>query len=134
MRSESPAEIAGLFSLFLLKLIVSCLSILAVCKSGYELGGGLDPRIRRTRRLLLHGLGKLLETKEFDKISVQDIAEAATVNRATFDDHYTDKFDLLECDGGGCALASCWRPAAFASRAAVRVPCALSCRGYATTW
>jgi AcrR family transcriptional regulator len=57
----------------------------------------MDPRIRRTRVLLQQALGKLLETKEFDKISVQDIAEAATVNRATFYDHYTDKFDLLEC-------------------------------------
>jgi AcrR family transcriptional regulator len=57
----------------------------------------VDPRIRRTRVLLQQALGKLLETKEFDKISVQDIAEAATVNRATFYDHYTDKFALLEC-------------------------------------
>jgi AcrR family transcriptional regulator len=60
-------------------------------------GENLDPRIRRTRLLLQQALGKLLETKEFDKISVQDIAEAATVNRATFYDHYTDKFALLEC-------------------------------------
>lgn len=57
----------------------------------------LDPRIRRTRALLHQALGKLLETKEFDKISVQDIAEAATVNRATFYDHYADKFALLQC-------------------------------------
>jgi AcrR family transcriptional regulator len=57
----------------------------------------VDPRIRRTRLLLQQALGKLLETKEFDKISVQDIAEAATVNRATFYDRYTDKFALLEC-------------------------------------
>jgi AcrR family transcriptional regulator len=57
----------------------------------------IDPRIRRTRLLLQQALGKLLETREFDKISVQDIAEAATVNRATFYDHYTDKFSLLEC-------------------------------------
>ena len=57
----------------------------------------VDPRIRRTRLLLQQALGKLLEAKEFDKISVQDIAEAATVNRATFYDHYTDKFALLEC-------------------------------------
>jgi AcrR family transcriptional regulator len=56
----------------------------------------VDPRIRRTRLLLQQSLGKLLAEKEFDKISVQDIAEAATVNRATFYDHYRDKFALLK--------------------------------------
>jgi AcrR family transcriptional regulator len=55
-----------------------------------------DPRIRRTRKLLQGALGKLMETKSFDEISVQDITEAATVNRATFYDHYTDKFALME--------------------------------------
>lgn len=66
-----------------------------------QIGAGcareMDPRVRRTRQALQQALGKLLETKEFDQISVQDIAEAATVNRATFYDHYTDKWDLLEC-------------------------------------
>ncbi|HKO19121.1 MAG TPA: TetR family transcriptional regulator [Acidobacteriaceae bacterium] len=57
----------------------------------------LDPRIRRTRLALQQALAKLLQDKEFEKISVQDITEAATVNRATFYDHYTDKFALLEC-------------------------------------
>ena len=57
----------------------------------------VDPRIRRTRQLLQRALVKLMETKEFEKISVQDITEAATVNRATFYDHYGDKFALLEC-------------------------------------
>jgi AcrR family transcriptional regulator len=56
----------------------------------------VDPRIRRTRQLLHEALAKLLQTRDFDKISVQDIAEAATVNRVTFYDHYTDKFALLE--------------------------------------
>jgi AcrR family transcriptional regulator len=37
-----------------------------------------------------------LEKKEFEKISVQDLADEATVNRATFYDHYVDKFALLE--------------------------------------
>jgi AcrR family transcriptional regulator len=57
----------------------------------------IDPRIRRTRQLLLKALDKLLQTKEFDEVSVQDIADVATVNRATFYDHFTDKFALLEC-------------------------------------
>jgi AcrR family transcriptional regulator len=56
----------------------------------------LDPRIRRTRHLLYQALNDLMETREFEKISVQDIAEAATVNRATFYDHYPDKFALLQ--------------------------------------
>ena len=55
-----------------------------------------DPRIRRTRKLLQGALGALLQSKSFDEISVHDITEAATVNRATFYDHYTDKFALLE--------------------------------------
>jgi AcrR family transcriptional regulator len=57
----------------------------------------LDPRIRRTRQLMQQALANLLEKKVFDEISVQDIADAATINRATFYDHYTDKFSLLEC-------------------------------------
>jgi AcrR family transcriptional regulator len=55
-----------------------------------------DPRIRRTRQLLQQALAQLLESRSFEEISVQEIAEAATVNRATFYDHYTDKFALLE--------------------------------------
>jgi len=56
----------------------------------------LDPRIRRTRQLLQDALRSLLEQKEFDKITIQDITEAATLNRATFYAHYPDKFKLLE--------------------------------------
>ena len=55
----------------------------------------LDPRIRRTRQLLQDALRKLLEQKGFDNITVQDITEAATLNRATFYAHYPDKFALL---------------------------------------
>ena len=55
----------------------------------------LDPRIRRTRQLLQGALRRLLEQKSFDNITVQDITEAATLNRATFYAHYPDKFALL---------------------------------------
>lgn len=55
-----------------------------------------DPRIRRTRQLLQGALRKLMQTRSFDEISVQDITDEATVNRATFYDHYNDKFALLE--------------------------------------
>jgi AcrR family transcriptional regulator len=56
----------------------------------------LDPRVRRTRQLLLKAFDELLATKDFEAISVQDIAEKATVNRATFYDHFPDKFALLD--------------------------------------
>lgn len=56
-----------------------------------------DPRIRRTRQLLQQSLAHLLTTREFDKLSVQEITDAAGLNRATFYAHYPDKFALLEC-------------------------------------
>jgi len=56
----------------------------------------MDPRIRRTRQMLFQAFRDLLAVKTFDVISVQDIAERSTLNRATFYDHFTDKFALLE--------------------------------------
>ena len=56
----------------------------------------VDPRIRRTRQMLFQAFQDLLAEKGFDQVSVQDIAERSTLNRATFYDHFTDKFALLE--------------------------------------
>ncbi len=56
----------------------------------------MDPRIRRTRQMLFQAFQDLLAEKAFDLISVQDITERSTLNRATFYDHFTDKFALLE--------------------------------------
>src|SRR5882762_10325974 len=56
----------------------------------------IDPRIRRTRQMLFQAFQGLLAEKAFDLISVQDITERSTLNRATFYDHFTDKFALLE--------------------------------------
>ena len=61
-----------------------------------EASKDLDPRVRRTRKMLQDALAQLLKEKEFDKISIGDIAEASTLNRATFYDHYQDKFALLQ--------------------------------------
>jgi len=57
----------------------------------------LDPRVRRTRKMLQDALASLLKEKDFDKISIADIAQQSTLNRATFYDHYPDKFALLAC-------------------------------------
>jgi len=46
--------------------------------------------------MLMDSLGKLLAKKEFEDISVQEIADEATLNRATFYLHYPDKNALLQ--------------------------------------
>src|SRR4051812_40036517 len=58
--------------------------------------GTTDPRIVRSRRMLMEALAKLLTKKEFEDISVQEIADEATLNRATFYLHYPDKNALLQ--------------------------------------
>src|SRR5450432_3126220 len=55
-----------------------------------------DPRIRRSRRMLMESLLMLLTRKEFADISIQEIADEATLNRATFYLHYPDKNALLQ--------------------------------------
>ncbi len=42
-----------------------------------------------------------MHAQSLDEISVQDITGAATVNRATFYDHYNDKFALFEATVAG---------------------------------
>lgn len=56
-----------------------------------------DPRVRRTRQLLLKAFDDLVrEGHGISPISVQAIAERATVNRATFYAHFDNKFALVE--------------------------------------
>jgi AcrR family transcriptional regulator len=55
-----------------------------------------DRRVARTQKLLRDAFTSLLREKRFESISVQDIAERAIVNRATFYAHFQDKFDLFE--------------------------------------
>jgi AcrR family transcriptional regulator len=55
-----------------------------------------DPRILRSRRMLIEALARLLNKKEFADVSVQEIADEATLNRATFYLHYPDKNALLQ--------------------------------------
>lgn len=56
----------------------------------------IDPRVVRTRRLLRDALIQLVAEKAFDSITVKDITDRATLNRATLYLHYEDKFDLLD--------------------------------------
>ena len=56
----------------------------------------LDPRVKRTRSLILQAFGELLAEKGFEAISVQDITDKAEINRATFYKHFVDKYALLD--------------------------------------
>ena len=55
-----------------------------------------DPRVRRTRKLIVDAFVALLAEKEFHAISMQDIADRATVNRATVYLHFEDKYALMD--------------------------------------
>ena len=56
----------------------------------------LDPRVKRTRSLILRSFESLLAEKGFETISVQDVTDKAEVNRATFYAHFHDKYELLD--------------------------------------
>lgn len=56
----------------------------------------LDPRVKRTRNLILQSFSHLLAEKSFDAISVQDVTGRAQINRATFYKHFVDKYALLD--------------------------------------
>ena len=56
----------------------------------------LDPRVKRTRQMIEDAFDALVLEKGFQGLSVQDLAERAGINRATFYAHFPDKFALLD--------------------------------------
>lgn len=56
----------------------------------------LDPRVRRTRELLVRAFNELLAEKGHAGLTVQEIAERATINRATFYAHFRDQHELFD--------------------------------------
>ena len=57
--------------------------------------GEIDPRVIRTRKLLRNSFVELLPKKGFNDLTIAEITENATLNRATFYLHYQDKNELL---------------------------------------
>ena len=55
-----------------------------------------DPRVLRTRHLLLQAFADLYSEKGFHAMTVQDITDRARVNRGTFYSHFEDKYAILE--------------------------------------
>jgi hypothetical protein len=56
----------------------------------------VDRRVRRTKKLLLQGLTKLMSEKKINKITVKELTDLVDVNRATFYLYYKDIFDMVE--------------------------------------
>jgi AcrR family transcriptional regulator len=55
-----------------------------------------DPRVLRTRHLLLQAFSDLYSEKGFHAMTVQDLTSRARVNRGTFYSHFEDKSAILE--------------------------------------
>lgn len=55
-----------------------------------------DPRVLRTRLLIREAFIELLQELEVDKITVNRIADRATINRVTFYLHYRDIPDMID--------------------------------------
>jgi AcrR family transcriptional regulator len=58
----------------------------------------LDARVRRSRDRLGDALVALIQEKQFDAITVQDVLDRAGVSRSTFYAHFRDKDDLFLSD------------------------------------
>lgn len=55
-----------------------------------------DPRVTRTRALIVDAFADLLEEGGFRGLTVQAVTERAGINRATFYAHFPDKYGLLD--------------------------------------
>jgi AcrR family transcriptional regulator len=55
----------------------------------------LDRRVVRTLKFLREAFLELMQEKQFQQITVQDITDRAMVNRATFYKHFEDKYALF---------------------------------------
>jgi AcrR family transcriptional regulator len=56
----------------------------------------VDPRVKRTRELIVRAFNELVAEKGHTGLTVQEIAERATINRATFYAHFTDQYELFD--------------------------------------
>lgn len=56
----------------------------------------IDLRVKRTNKMIIEAFIHLVEKNGYEQVTVQDIADQAMINRATFYAHYKDKQDLYE--------------------------------------
>lgn len=56
----------------------------------------MDRRVIKTQKSIMDAFLKLLSSKGFEQITINDIADTADVNRSTIYFHYADKYELFE--------------------------------------
>lgn len=56
----------------------------------------MDRRVKKNQAAIMNALMQLIAEKDFEKITINEIAERADVNRGTVYSHYSDKYDLLD--------------------------------------
>lgn len=54
-----------------------------------------DARVKKTHKLLLDGFMQLISEKDFEDVTVSEICKRSGVHRATFYQHFNDKFEFL---------------------------------------
>jgi len=55
----------------------------------------MDRRKAKTKKAIIEAFSRLIQTKSYADISIQDVIDEADVARATFYDHYKNKEDVL---------------------------------------
>lgn len=55
----------------------------------------MDRRQRKTKTAILTACYELIKDKDFRKVTINDIADKADINRGTFYLHFDDKFDMI---------------------------------------
>ncbi|MGK5447690.1 TetR/AcrR family transcriptional regulator [Streptomyces radiopugnans] len=82
----------------------------------------MDPRVLRTRALLREAALAIAAERDVDSMTIADIAERATVNRATVYQHYRDRdallLDAMEEEVGRLARAAARCPLTYPARSA----------------
>ena len=61
-----------------------------------EASGRVDPRVVRTRELIVRAFNELVAEKGHTGLTVREIAARATINRATFYAHFADQYELFD--------------------------------------
>ena len=81
----------------------------------------MDPRVIRTKQLLVEAFLNVSQEKEMTQITVKNITDRATVNRATFYAHFNDKYEILDYSLSMTVLKDIKKRCLFQKRSMVRL-------------